>query len=127
MPFEKGNKYGGKRENAGRRSREQVDKDQSAQQIARKMFERETRGIMGTYLRLATNGEDPATTRHAVDKLIPDTNGKEAPKGGDTFIQFVFGNTEAPRRDIDVGLPQEEQRGHLNGGAVRFIGLNGGS
>jgi hypothetical protein len=70
MPFKPGNNYGGKREGAGRPTKKDVELKQTAAQIARDLLEERTREIMASYLQFAHN--DPATSRHAVDKIIPD-------------------------------------------------------
>lgn len=124
--FQKGHKLapGGKREGAGRPRKGELQALKTAADRARARLESSAHKIMGTYIHLATMGKDPATTRHAVDKLIPEVNGKEQQKQGDTYIQYVFG-TEG--REIDAGFSQEEQRANLNGGAIRLIGDESGS
>ena len=72
MPFQSGNKYGGKRANAGRPSKKQVIEELTAAQKAREYLERNVDKVMGCYLGLAGSGQDPATTRHFVDKILPD-------------------------------------------------------
>lgn len=127
MPFKPGNKLykARKSDRGGRPSKEQVAKDLTAAERAKAKLESRVDDIMECYLGLATSGSDSATTRHAIDKLVPDDNGKEKTGSGDTFIQFLFGNTTPTRREADVRLPEEEQRRDLNGGAIRFLGSNG--
>ena len=111
----------------------------AAKEIARAYIEASVKPVLATYFQLAHGrivnkwhegkivGQefeaDAGTTRHFIDKLLPDEHDK-TPQQGNTVIQFIFGNE---RREIDVGLPQEEQRGNLNGGSIRLIGDEGGS
>ena len=86
MPFSKGHKLsakGGKREGAGRPSKETKEIQQKAEEIARDYIEKHVKKLMDTYIGLAAGQVirrnkrrfnltvDPATTRHAVDKLVP--------------------------------------------------------
>lgn len=73
MPFQKGHKLakGGRREGAGRKRKEQIELERTAQEMAVSILERNAGRIMGTYVELAASGQDSATTRHAVDRLIP--------------------------------------------------------
>jgi hypothetical protein len=89
MPFEKGHKFatGGKREGAGRPSGKELKEIKSAADKARAKLEASAGAIMGCYVGLASSGNDPATTRHAVDKLLPDE--KFNPLGAAINIQFV--------------------------------------
>jgi hypothetical protein len=72
--FEPGNTYakGGKRQGAGRPKAKQIEIEKTAQQLAREIIEQNCGRIMGAYMSLATSGTDPQTTRHAVDKLLPE-------------------------------------------------------
>lgn len=72
MPFEKGNKYGkgGKRENqTGRPTNKSREIKREAERIARQYIEEHVEEIMGSYCGFIK--ADPATARHAVDKLLP--------------------------------------------------------
>jgi len=82
MPFtsETARKYGGNR-GGGRRPKKVVDIQKAASEIAREFIESNVRAVLDTYLGLASGtgkfGIDPPTTRHFVDKLIPEIDGKE--------------------------------------------------
>ena len=141
MRFEPGNKLakGGKRKGAGRPPKYAPLIQQTASEIARAFIEQHVTPVLDTYLALAagqvverptTNGKkkfalsvDPATTRHYVDKILPDTDGKE-PSSGNTFIQFVFGASDGERHSIDVGLHNGNRNG-VHAGRLH-IGSNGG-
>lgn len=90
MKFEPGNKLakGGKRDGAGRPPKQRTEVKRLAQDIAREYIAAHVEPILETYVGLAAgkvverineNGKvelelkvDPATTRHAVDKLLPE-------------------------------------------------------
>jgi hypothetical protein len=108
--FEVGNQHakGGKREGAGRRSKKEIQAElenlkaaRTATERARQALEDSADKIMGCYVGLASSGNDPATTRHAVDKLLPDEKNKEIQQG-DTIIQFTFGSV------VVAATPQPE-------------------
>jgi hypothetical protein len=143
MPFEKGNKLGkGGPRGGGRPSKTKQEIKRAAAEIARDYIEASVKPVVQTYFQLAHGrlvnkwhegkiaGQefeaDAATTRHFIDKLLPDFYGKDPPKIGNTYIQFVFGR-EPSGRAVNPGLSQEGQRGDVNGGAIRLIGHEGGS
>src|SRR5262245_5182345 len=130
MAFSKGNKAasGGKREGAGRPSRQEIEIKQQAAEIARQFIEDNVKPVLENYLKLAQGwtetrytlkGEpyevfcyDSRSTTHFVDKLIPDVD--EAPKAprAITFIQFNNNPSELRAKDIPVPIkpaPQETQ------------------
>ena len=88
MPFEPGNKYGGKREGAGRKSKKVVEVQKNVAEIAKQYIESNIDPVLSNYLRLAKgwletryseNGTeydtfcyDGATTRHFINKVLPD-------------------------------------------------------
>ena len=74
MPFEPGNQLakGGKREGAGRPTKLEAEAKETAAQRARKMLEDAYQPVFKTYVALAQGGQDPTTTRHFVDKILPD-------------------------------------------------------
>ena len=83
--FRKGARYpgqGGKREKAGRPTNAQQEEwerlqklsEQAKQQCADRTLARiakEMDGISKTYTKLAKDGKSPATTRHAIEYVIP--------------------------------------------------------
>jgi hypothetical protein len=139
MPFQVGNTYGGKRKNSGRPPKIKKEIQKAAAEIAREYINRSVKPVMATYFQLAHGrivnkwhegkivGEefeaDAATTRHFVDKILPDEQDKQSPTGN-TIIQFIIG-TE--RRNDHAGLPQEGQRRDVDSGAICFVGDEGGS
>ena len=95
MPFQVGNTYGGKRENSGRPPKIKKEIEKAAAEIAREFINRSVKPVMATYFQLAHGrivnkwheGEivgkefeaDAATTRHFVDKLLPDEQAHQIP------------------------------------------------
>jgi len=82
MPFTKETAiYGGAKPGAGRKKGTQAKIEKAASEIAREFIESNVRAVLDTYLGLASGtgkfGIDPPTTRHFVDKLIPEIDGKE--------------------------------------------------
>ena len=95
MPFQKGNKLapGGARPNSGPKSKERHEIEQTASEIAYRYIETSVKPVMHTYFQLAHgrlvnkwhDGEivgqefeaDAATTRHFVDKLLPEVKPNE--------------------------------------------------
>jgi hypothetical protein len=89
MKFQKGHKLakGGKREGAGRPTKIQAEIKKAATEIAREFIEEHIQGFLDSYLDLGTGKVierldkegnvvklvmlDPATVRHAIDKLVP--------------------------------------------------------
>lgn len=74
MPFKKGNKFsqgGIKGNKGGRPSKAELQALITVAELARKRLEKSAGKIMNRYIELATR-DDPATTRHAVDKILPD-------------------------------------------------------
>jgi hypothetical protein len=95
MPFQVGNTYGGKRKNSGRPPKIKKEIQKAAAEIAREYINRSVKPVMATYFQLAHGrivnkwhegkivGEefeaDAATTRHFVDKLLPDEQARQIP------------------------------------------------
>lgn len=108
MPFRKGKDPnrapGGKRKGAGRKRKQVVQIQKAAAVIAREYIEACVKPVMATYFQLAHGrlvnqyhegkiiGQefeaDPGTTRHFVDKLLPDEQIKSAQPLQITFVQF---------------------------------------
>lgn len=88
MPFQPGHKLakGGKRPGAGRPRLEAAEIKKTAAELARAYLDKHGARVMETYIQLATKGLDPATTRHAVDKLIPDGFTQNQGQGFNVFI-----------------------------------------
>jgi len=111
MPFQKGHKLapGGKRPNAGRKGKTKLEIHKEAGVIAREFIESHVDPILKTYLGLAAGrvvktrkGKfrllvDPPTTRHAVDKLLPEFDATKIQRP--IAIQIVH---ESSTKDISV-------------------------
>ena len=71
MKFQKGHKLakGGRREGAGRPTREQAAEKESFRQALERKREAKAGILADKYYEMALN--DPATMRHLVDKVIP--------------------------------------------------------
>lgn len=106
-----------------RRTRRVVEEQKQAAQLLKEILAANAARLGNRYIARALGKAGDRVLTHAIDKLLPDEHDK-TPQQGNTVIQFIFGNE---RREIDVGLPQEEQRGNLNGGSIRLIGDEGGS
>lgn len=122
MPFQKGNKLsrGGKIGNkGGRPSRETKRNLQTAAEIARAYIEKHVQPVLDNYLKLARGWEearfsnsgdaytafcyDGATTRHFIDKLLPELKYEPAGATNITFVQFKVDN-DSPQLSA-AGLP----------------------
>ena len=68
MPFQKGNKLGGKREGAGRPTKEQRQQQDAFLKALIKERDKRALKLAMRYFEFAE--QDPATMRHAVDKVI---------------------------------------------------------
>lgn len=78
MKFQKGNRQatGGRRQGAGRLTKEQQAEKKAAVVRARERMEAQVDTVMDEYLRIAEGGRvrrgsSPATIRHFVERLIP--------------------------------------------------------
>jgi hypothetical protein len=73
MKFQPGHKLakGGARPGAGRKPKNHEVVKQAAAVLARQYIELHIEPVLKTYLDLAQSGNDSATTRHYVDKLLP--------------------------------------------------------
>jgi hypothetical protein len=120
MKFQTGNKLakGGKRNPpGGRPTKEQQEIKKEAAQIAREFFETHVQGFLDSYLDLGTgkvierldkDGNivklvmlDPATVRHAIDKILPDEQMELTRPMVVQFLQFARNHNPAQ-------LPAEE-------------------
>ena len=106
MRFQRGNKLakGGVRPGSGRPRKEQVEIERTAEQLAREMLERNCQRIMGTYVDLAVSGQDSATTRHAVERIIPN---EQIDAHRPIIINHIqFSNRDNPAIDVSpAALP----------------------
>ena len=131
MPFKKGERLpgqGGYRKNAGRKSAKEVEILKTAGEVARDYIERSVKPVMATYFQLAhgryvnkySEGKlyavefeaDAATTRHFVDKLLPD--GQEDTANATVNILIAAGGGNQSQSDI-----------RANGLQIHFGGSNG--
>lgn len=112
-PFQRGNKlaHGGKRPGSGRKSLHQQAITESvkltAREIVRGELDKHVSKVMQTYIRLATSGRDPTTTRHAIDKIDPDEH-VTAPTVTINFVMFnpsSSGNDARPIIDVSSSSP----------------------
>lgn len=93
MPFRKGHKYGGKKDPpGGRPTKEAIAARQYAESKARAKLEAATDSVMDKYLKFAK--KDPATTRHAVDKLIPPESKTTIDDGGPVAVSVTIENSK---------------------------------
>ena len=115
MPFKRGHKLarGGKRTNAGRKPKTDVEIHKEAGVIAQEYIEAHIDPLLETYIGLAagvvverTTPEgvkefvlhvDPATTRHAVDKILPEIDASKNQRP--IAIQIIH---EGSTQDIGV-------------------------
>lgn len=87
MPFQPGNREFEKRKinTGGRPTKEQADAWQLARQRMRRKLAKDADGIYRDWRSWV--GEDPATARHAMDKILGD--GEENTGGGQTLNVFI--------------------------------------
>lgn len=73
MPFKPGNHAEKRRKKraGGRPTREQKQLEAWTEKIARDYLAKHAPRIMERYAKLAASGKSAATTRHAVDKILP--------------------------------------------------------
>jgi hypothetical protein len=96
MPFKKGNPYGGKRPGAGRPTKEKQEIKKQAAEIAKEFIETHVQKFLDSYLRLSTGKFiDPATVRHAIDKILPDEQMEH-----NQPIEIVFQDFARPSKPI---------------------------
>lgn len=128
--FEPGNKLakGGKRAGAGRPPKAQQEIKKAAAQIARDYIERSVKPVMHTYFQLAHGrmvnkwhegqivGQefeaDAPTTRHFIDKLLPDEQNEP----------------QAPHITVNIGLFSSRESGpelRADSLSIRLNGSNG--
>jgi len=116
--FEKGHKplvFGGKREGAGRPSAKELRETIKACDKARRRLEENVDKIMGSYLRFVH--DDPATARHAVDKILPDEQFQpiiDAPSIH--FIQFNHNPTQLSAEGLSGAVLVSNGNGHQERG-----------
>jgi hypothetical protein len=86
VAFPKGNKAasGGKREGAGRPSRQEIARRESLRQAIERKREERAAALADKYFDMAM--EDPATMRHLVDKVMPDLDETPSAPRGITFV-----------------------------------------
>ena len=130
MRFQKGNKFskgGSKGNKGGRPSKEQQEIKKAAAEIAREYIEKNVQPILETYLglaagkvvkRIAEDGAktfelsvDPPTTRHAIDKLLPDEQMESPQQIKIEFLQFadVGPQPKALSLNLEQPVPQENR------------------
>src|SRR5215813_12227060 len=143
MKFEKGNRAakGGRRGNkGGRPSKEQQEIKKAAAEIAREYIEKNVQPILETYLglaagkvvkRIAEDGAktfelsvDPPTTRHAIDKLLPDEQMESPQQINVEFLQFadVGPQPKTVSLDLKQPVPQESRLSEPQGqDGIKFL------
>ena len=107
-PFPKGNNLakGGKRPGAGRPTREVAEAKKQAGDILRNYLELNLKLLAEAYLKHAL--EDPATTRHAIDRFLPPAKTEiEAAPRHNVIIETFDPNVE--RRKVRDRLLQEDE------------------
>src|SRR5215475_13939410 len=130
MRFQKGNKFskGGTKDNkGGRPTNQQKEIKKAAREIAREYIEKNVQPILETYLglaagkvvkRIAEDGAksfelsvDPPTTRHAIDKLLPDEQMESPQQIKIEFLQFADVGPQPKTLSLDLKqpLPQENR------------------
>lgn len=125
--FEPGNKLakGGRREGAGRRPKVQADINKAAAQLARLYIAENIKPVLDNYKKLAMgwmerryspDGEpysafcyDGATTRHFVDKVLPDENETDA-------TSVVINIAVAQGYNVKPDVPANGLQIHFGGG-----------
>src|SRR5262252_8394040 len=110
MRFQNGNKLskGGTIGNkGGRPSKAQQEIKKAAAEIAREFIETHVQKFLDSYLRLSTGQfVDPATVRHAIDKLLPDEQMQAAQPIQITFLRFGNNLPQPSPEDIPVTIEQ---------------------
>jgi len=115
MRFQKGNKLskGGTIGNkGGRPSKKQQEIKKAAAEIAREFIETHVQKFLDSYLRLSTGKFiDPATVRHAIDKLLPDEQMESPQQIKIEFLQFADVGPQPKTLSLDLKqpLPQENR------------------
>jgi hypothetical protein len=107
MKFQKGNKLakGGKRNPpGGRPTKEQQEIKKAAAEIAREFIETNVQKFLDSYIRLSTGKFiDPATVRHAIDKILPDEQMQYAQPLEIIFQDFArAAPSQLPPKDIPI-------------------------
>ena len=107
MRFEKGNKLakGGRRNPpGGRPTKEQQEIKKAAAEIARGFIETNVQKFLDSYIRLSTGKFiDPATVRHAIDKILPDEQMQHAQPLQIIFQDFArAARSQLPPKDIPI-------------------------
>lgn len=119
MPFEPGNQLATTRraKRGGRPSRKQIVEQLTAAQRARARLEGAVDKVMDRYESLAISGEDPATTRHFVDKLLPDDKQTNQP-GALTinFVRFDYNPSQLSATDISGAILAGDGNGNKESG-----------
>jgi hypothetical protein len=121
MKFQYGDKFakGGKRPGAGRPTKEQQEIKKQAAEVAREFIETHVQKFLDSYLDLAAgkvierldkDGKvvklvmiDPATVRHAIDKILPDEQMQHAQPLKIIFQEFArAAPSQLPPKDIPI-------------------------
>lgn len=135
MPFQKGHKLakGGKREGAGRPKARDIEVREEAAKVARRYIEAHVDPVLQNYLKLAKGWQetrftlsgdsyeifkyDGQTTRHFIDKILPD---EQRTIPGPAVIQFVqFNNSNSvqlPAEGLPVTVLDQDGAGVQAGG-----------
>ena len=117
MRFQKGNKFskgGTKANKGGRPSKEQQEIKKAAAEIAREFIETHVQKFLDSYLRLSTGKFiDPATVRHAIDKILPDEQMEAAQPIQITFLRFGSNPPQLPAKEIPVAIEPVRQENRL--------------
>src|SRR5262245_17186987 len=113
MRFQKGNKFskGGTRGNkGGRPSKEQQEIKKAAAEIAREFIETHVQKFLDSYLRLSTGKFiDPATVRHAIDKILPDEQMEAAQPIKINFLNFADVHPQPETVSLDLKRPRPQE------------------
>src|SRR5215510_13897581 len=139
MRFQKGNKLskGGTIGNkGGRPSKEQQEIKKAAAEIAREFIEKNVQPILETYLglaagkvvkRIAEDGAksfelsvDPPTTRHAIDKLLPDEQMESAQQIKIEFLQFADVGPQPKTVSLDLEQPAPKENRLVERQGLKF-------
>src|SRR5262245_38833449 len=128
MRFQKGNKFskgGTKGNKGGRPTNQQQEIKKAAREIAREYIEKNVQPILETYVGLAAGkvvdrigkdgtktfelAVDPPTTRHAIDKLLPDKQMESSQQIKIEFLQFADVGPQPKTVSLDLKQPLPEE------------------
>jgi len=114
MKFEKGNQAAKRRKRraGGRPTKEHQEIKKAAAEIAREFIETHVQKFLDSHLRLSTGKFiDPATVRHAIDKILPDEQMEAAQPIQITFLRFDNNPSQLPAKDVQVTIEQPQATG----------------